>query len=350
MLRFHNQHRQDWSRQVGSSSVFLLSGEPHRRERSLLSPAFHGKSNHHRAEIIRAVALRTAHQWQPNETIRIADVALDVSLEVIIRIVFGVQTQQRVESFKQKIKDFVTSFHPALAFSRLLHRPLFGLSPWNRFVKARGELLAMLDDEIAARQVDDSSDNILSQLLQSRYEDGADVNFVSIRDQLVTLLLAGHETTQIAIAWGMSWLHRTPQIADQLRAELDANDSTDAIQRAQLLDGVCNESLRINPILADVVRNLTEPMEWQEMTLPAGSNVAIPICLTHEDEQVFPDPFRFDPHRWKELEVKPHQFMPFGGGVRRCIGAPLAIMEMKDGVVDLDQALSIRFARRCSRT
>ena len=315
---------------MSGGSIFIIEGEPHRRERALLSPSFHGTRIAGKAEEIRDVALRTASQWQTGTPIRIMDDALDVSLEVIIRVVFGVQSQVRVEEFKLKIKQFVSSFHPVLAFSRLLHRPLFGLSPWGKFVKARDSLCQMLDEEIEtqlANPVDDQ--NMLSRLIHSKYEDGRAVDKAGIRAQLVSMLLAGHETTQIAIAWAMSWLHRHPEIAGRLRDELNADDSIEAIMQSELLDGICNESLRLNSIVSDIVRTLRKPMEWEDLLLPAGTNIAVAICLVHEDPELFPDPFLFNPDRWLERTFKPFEFIPFGGGVRRCIGATLAMLEMK---------------------
>ncbi|MEM7455652.1 MAG: cytochrome P450 [Planctomycetota bacterium] len=315
---------------MGGSSLFIVEGEQHRRERAMLSPSFRGERINNKAEEIREVAMRVARGWQPGQTMRMMDPSLDVSLEVIIRVVFGVQSPELVEEFKARIKKFVSSFHPSLAFSRLLQRPLLGLSPWNRFLKARSELFELLDEQIKLRrQSEIDSDNMLSGLMHARYEDGTGVSDKGIRDQLVTMLLAGHETTQIAISWAMSWLHRHPEFAERLRAELDKDDSIDAILRSPLLDGICNESLRINSIVSDIVRTVREPMEWEEGTLAAGTNIAVAICLVHEDPELYPDPMAFNPDRWSGAKLKPHEFMPFGGGIRRCLGAPLAILEMK---------------------
>lgn len=315
---------------LGGTSVILVEGEQHRRERAMLSPSFRGEKINSKAEEIRDVATRIGSSWQPGQTIRVMDPSLDVSLEVIIRVVFGVQSEELVEEFKTRIKKFVSSFHPMLAFSKLLQRPLLGLSPWNRFIKARTELYEMLDEQISVRRRSEiEDDNMLSGLMHAKYEDGQAVSDTGIRDQLVTMLLAGHETTQIAISWAMSWLHRCPEYADRLRAELDIDDSIEAIIRSPLLDGICNESLRINSIVSDIVRTLRDPMEWEEATLPAGTNIAVAICLVHEDPELYPEPFKFDPDRWKDRSFKPNEFMAFGGGIRRCLGASLAMLEMK---------------------
>lgn len=315
---------------VGGTSLFLVEGTQHRRQRALLSPSFHGERIAGQAKIIRDVALRAGSRWQAGETVRIMDSALDVSLEVIIRVVFGVQTQPRVEAFKEKIRRFVASFHPALAFSRLFQRPLLGLSPWNRFLQSRDELDRMIAEEISNRRLSHShDDNLLSRLLTSKSDDDQDIPDSTIRDHLVTLLLAGHETTQIAMAWAMSWLHRNPSTLIQLREELNSVVSPEEVLRCPYLEGVCNESLRLNSVVSDTVRKLKQPMELVNQTLPTGTNLAIPICLVHEDPEIYPDPFRFQPERWQGFAPKPNEFLPFGGGIRRCIGATLAMLEMK---------------------
>ena len=315
---------------VGGSSVFLIQGEAHRRERSVLSPPFHGKAMRNKAGEIRDSALRVAKDWQPGERIKVMDSSLEVSLEVIIRIVFGIQSEELIDRFKTYIKSFVSSFHPLLAFTRIFQSSWFGLSPWKKFTGNRDRFFELLGEQIALRRREGGNeDSVLSQLIQARYEDGRTAGDKSIQDQLVSMLLAGHETTQIAIAWAMSWLHRHPEYLVRLRESLSKDASIEAIMNDELLTGVCNESLRLNAIVSDTVRTLRIPMSWEDVELPAGTNVAIPICLVHEDPELYPDPLRFNPDRWQGASFRPHEYMPFGGGVRKCIGAPLAIMEMK---------------------
>ncbi len=315
---------------VGEASVFLVQGQRHRRERAILSPSFHGSRIDGQAETIREITLGQVQRLEPGRKYRMMDVMLDISLEVIIRVVFGVQTSQRVQLYQEKIKAFVSSFHPALAFSRLLHRRLFGLSPWNRFVRARAEFRGLLLDDIRQRRADKmEGDDLLSRLLDAKYEDGSTISDEAICDHLVTSLLAGHETTQISMSWGMSWLHRHPETLERLRGELAQLNSLDEIIGCGYLNGVCNEALRLNSILADIIRCVDQPLELDDCQLPAKSNIAISICLVHEDPELYPEPFKFRPERWDGLTRKPNEFLPFGGGVRRCLGAPLAILEMK---------------------
>ena len=283
-----------------------------------------------KAEEVRTIATEAAEKWKPGETVVIMEQALDVSLEVIIRIVFGVESKDTVHSFKSHIKEFVNSFHPSLAFTKLFQRPMFGIGPWNKFVANRIKFQKMLLEQIQLRRNNGGNEeSILSQLIRSKYEDGSSTDDKAICDQLVSMLLAGHETTQIAIAWAMSWLQRYPNFEQRLLEEFSSDNSIDSILGSELLSGVCNETLRLNAIVPDVVRTLTKPLSWTDVDLPAGTNVSLPICLVHEDSNIYPNPFAFNPDRWNGRTYKPYEYFPFGGGVRRCIGAPLALMELK---------------------
>lgn len=316
---------------LGGRSVFLADGEVHRRERSLLLPSFHGELIEETVDTIQQVALTHSRHWESGQTVKVMDNALDLSLEVILRVVFGLQSDDKVEVFKSVIQKFVGSFHPVLAFSKILQRPLFGLSPWNRFVRARTDFDRLIFEEIKGRRSQDSvsGNDLLSRLLIAKYDDGSKVTDDGIRDQLVSLLLAGHETTQIAIGWAMSWLARYPDVQQDLRDEIRRDGVQEVVASSVLMTGICNESLRLNPVLPDVVRKLLKPIELEECIVPAGKSIGAITYLSHLDPTRFPDPRKFDPARWKNLKLRPHEYYPFGGGVRRCIGATLAMIEMK---------------------
>lgn len=317
---------------LGGQSVFLAEGEQHRLERALLLPNFHGELIKDTADTIEKVATSATDAWEPGDNVRIMDVALDISLEVILRVVFGLQTGEQIAKYKQTITKFVKSFHPVLAFTKLFQRPLFGLSPWNRFVAARAEFDQMIKQEMELRRKGKDAEqrtDLLSRLLTATYEDGSRISDDGIRDQLVTLLLAGHETTQIAMSWAMSWLYRNPDVLTQLTHELNSEELGSVVHHSKLLSGICNEALRLNPILPDVVRTLKKPLEFEEGTIPTGKTVAAATYLLHTDPEIYPEPMNFLPHRWFDRSYKPYEFMPFGGGIRRCIGAALAVLEIK---------------------
>ena len=315
---------------VGPSSVILIDGPRHRQERRILSPSFSGACLQHEATKIVDVADEAADRWRVGDTIKIMDEALDVSLNVIIRVVFGVADESLMDRFRKQIKGFVASFHPLLAFTKIFQWHWFGLSPWIRFQREKEAFEKMLDAEIERElQATHNSRGMLPRILQEYREQDGSVDRANVRAQLITMLLAGHETTQIAIAWAMSWLTRFPKYAMQLRDELVSNDLPTVIKSSQLLNGICNETLRLNPILPDVVRTLKNPMTWSGVELGPGTNIALATSLVHEDESIYPHPSQFKPERWFDWKAKPHQFLPFGGGARRCLGAPLSLLELK---------------------
>ena len=316
---------------IGESSLLAVEGEQHRRDRSRMLANFDRERVASQAQTVHDVAQRVAKNWEIGQTIRVMDAALDVSMEVIVRVVFGVQSPDRVELYKRQMKAYVASFHPALAFSKKLQRPLFGLSPWNRFVRERNAFYELVQQELDQRRaVPSSGKDLLSHLLTvGEQQDETPVDDSWIRDQLITMLFAGHETTQIAIAWAMSWLHRHPLILTRLQKELHSLDSFEAILNSQLLEGVCYESLRLNPIVADVIRIVKKPMELVDVQLPAGAAVSVAIYSIHRNAGLYPKPEAFEPDRWEKRTYRPYEFLPFGGGIRRCLGASLALLEMK---------------------
>ena len=169
-------------------------------------------------------------------------------------------------------------------------------------------------------------------MLEARDEDGQPLSDEELKDQLTTMLFAGHETTQIAIAWAMSWLHRSPEILERLRTELIESTIEESLQ-SELLDGVCHEALRLNAIVPDFIRVFREGIDLEEVALPADSTVAVLTCRVHADPEIYPNPDQFDPERWIGKSCKPYEFLAFGGGVRRCIGATMALLEMKVALI-----------------
>lgn len=313
---------------IGENSVILVSGQRHKRARSLLMPPFHGEYLKGYISTMESVAQRVSSHWKADQQITVMEASLEYSLEVIIEVVFGVQDPKQILVFKQAIKDYVSSFRPIFAFTRLFQSTW--LPAWKRFLKQKQGNDRLLGEQIAhARNHPDQSLGVLSMLLAARDEHGQALAEDELKEQLVTLLFAGHETTQIAIGWAMSWLHRSPEIMRRLRDELNEATSIQECLDSELLHGICMESLRLNAIVPDFLRVLEKPMELEEVDAPAGTTIGILSCLVHEDPAIYPNPAVFDPDRWTARSYKPHEFLAFGGGVRRCIGATMAIMEMK---------------------
>ncbi len=317
---------------IGEHSVLLIEGEAHKQARALLTPPFRGEALRNNVSKMQDIANRISAQWRPGDRVRMMDFSLEYSLDVIIQVVFGVQEQTTVQRFKSTIKSYIECFRPIFVFTKLFQS---NWNPsWNRFLKQKQLFLQMLNEQIEMRRSNtDSRFDILSMLLAPQENDGQRLSDSELRDQLTTLLFAGHETTQIAIAWAMSWLHRSPDVERRLREELDSTYDLDVLLRSELLDGICNEALRLNPIVADFIRVVHKPIELVELTLPANSNLAILTCIVHDDEEIYSDAKLFDPDRWSRNSFKPYEFLAFGGGVRRCIGATMALMEMKIALI-----------------
>lgn len=320
---------------IGDKSVLLLSGEQHRTERKLLGPPFHGDRMRAYGALMREIALKYAAAWPLNTPLRALDTTQPISLEVILRAVFGVESD-RVDAFRQVIIELVNSFGPLLIFLRALRRPLWGLGPWDRFVAKRDLLDRMLDEEMRRRAAEPKErHDILSLLMAARREDGSPLDRQHLRDELVTLLFAGHETTGLSLAWALYHLHRSPEVLAKLRAELAGSQAAltsqpDAVTQLPYLSAVCSETLRLHP-LAPIVppRLVKRPFEFLGYTLPPGTLVTVGTTRLHKREDLYPDPLAFRPERFIGRTYSPFEYMPFGGGVRRCLGAAFALYEMK---------------------
>jgi len=319
---------------VGPNSLLLLHGARHRRERKLLVPPFHGARMRAYGETIREAALAAMKDWVAGQPFVMQTSTQWISLEVIVRAVFGVQDAAHIEVLRAAIIELVAATVPSLLFFPWLRRPWGGLSPFNRYDRALKRVESLIYGEIAARRArpEEAREDILSLLLAARDEAGEGMRQEELRDELLTLLFAGHETTGIALAWASYWLHRNPGALERLRAEVDAlGDSPDpeVIARLPYLEAVCNETLRLHPIAPDVPRMLARPLEVGGYRLAPPLGVDAVTALVHRREALYPEPDLFRPERFLERRFSPFEFIPFGGGHRRCIGAAFATYELK---------------------
>ncbi|MBK9259542.1 MAG: cytochrome P450 [Polyangiaceae bacterium] len=318
---------------MGPNSMLFLTGARHRRERKLLMPPFHGDRMRAYGEIIRDTALDVAARWTPGKTMAFQDTSQAISLEVIIRAVFGIQGSARVKTVREQIIQFAKDSNPVLFFFPFLQRSFFGYGPWTRFQRTKDEIGAMLHAEIETRRLSkEPGADILSLMLAARHEDGSSMSSDELHDELLTLLFAGHETTGIALAWAIYWLLRNPDCMARAMAEIDAlgaHPEPDALARLPYLDAVVHETLRLHPIVPDVPRQLARPLEVEGYRLPAGTGIAVATTLLHTRPDIYPEPERFRPERFLERKFSPFEYTPFGGGARRCLGAAFATYEMK---------------------
>jgi cytochrome P450 len=318
---------------AGERSVLMLDGAPHRRERTLLMPPFHGARLKAYGPLIQDIALKRAAAWRPGHSFMMQAFMQALSLEVIIRAVFGARHQEGVHLFASTIPSYFQAFTSLLVYFPPLRRDFGGIGPWSRFKKVAAGVDQLLLEEIVARRREGGDrDDILSLLLAARYEDGSAMSDEALRDELKTLLLAGHETTAIALAWACYWLHRQPDVYQRLQAELRAlgrPPDPDDLVGLPYLSAVCHEALRLYPVIGAITRRLRQPLMLRGYALPAGVAVGAAIPLTHLDPRLYPDPRSFRPERFLERQYTPFEYLPFGGGTRRCVGATFAVYEMK---------------------
>ncbi len=311
---------------LGPNSVLTLDDAPHMQQRKLLLPPFHGERIEHYGELMREVTLREMESWPVGKPFALRRHTQRITLAVIMRAVFGVHDEDRLARFEGLIETFASRVNAITAFP-MLRRNLGRWSPWPRFLRAREALDEFIYEEIALRRSEVESgeeehDDVLSLLLSARHDDGSAMSDEELRDELVTVLGAGHETTATALAWAMERLLRTPRALGALRESLAAGED-------DYLDATIKETLRARPVIVDVARKLTAPASIGGYELPAGTFVMPAIAAMHYREDLFPDPEEFRPERFLEGKPDSYVWIPFGGGVRRCIGAAFAEYEMR---------------------
>ncbi|HLH14680.1 MAG TPA: cytochrome P450 [Solirubrobacteraceae bacterium] len=308
---------------VGPSSVLVLTGAEHMRQRKLLLPPFHGERMREYEHVIAQATARDIAQWPLGVPLAMQPRTRAITLEVILRAVFGVEAE-RMQPLKAAIGDL---FGPGQLLV-VLRAALRGPSrerPKGAVGRALDRLDALTYAEIARRRADPDlagRADILSLLLLARDADGAAMTDRELRDELVTLLLAGHETTATSVAWALERLVRHPRKLARLTAELDAGED-------EYLTAVVHETLRVRPVVPVVARMLTRELELAGHLLPAGTRVMPSIYLVNRNPRIYQRPHAFEPERFLAGAPDTFSWIPFGGGIRRCIGASFALLEMK---------------------
>ncbi len=313
---------------LGSRSILLLDEAEHLRHRRLLLPPFHGERMLRYEQIMAEAARRELATWQEGETIEMLPRMQAITLEVIMRAVFGIEDGLGKERLRVLLRTMLqqTTDMRQMALSLIL-------GPDSERLQQRlDEVLGPVDEELyrviaehrRAPDLEERGD-ILSMLLLARDEDGQPLSDEELRDELMTLLLAGHETTASSLSWAFEQLTQKPQTLERLTEELRGDDDE------AYVDAVIQETMRLRPVLPIVIRVLKEPITVGQgrFRLPAGTRVAPAIILVHLRDDIYPDPFEFRPERFIETAPGTYTWIPFGGGMRRCVGSAFALFEMR---------------------
>ncbi|MGD1704608.1 cytochrome P450 [Dapis sp. BLCC M229] len=323
---------------VGRNSLILQDGDRHQRQRKLLMPTFHGDRMRNYGDLIYNITSDVISQWQTDKPFPIRRSTQEISLKVILGAVFGLNQGQRYERLRLLMSDVLDSMSSPVSsiflFFSSLRKDWGPWSPWGRFLRKRQELHELILAEIeTAKKEANHTDDILSLLLEARDEEGHPMSDEEIKDELLTMLFAGHETTASALAWALYWIDKIPSVREKLRAELATlpdNSDKVAITKLPYLSAVCQETLRIYPIAMNAFpRVVQKPVEIMGYQLEPGMVAIVPIYLTHQREDIYPEPKQFKPERFLERQFSPYEYLPFGGGSRRCIGSAFALFEMK---------------------
>jgi cytochrome P450 len=327
---------------VGANSVILLDEAAHMEQRKLMLPAFHGEHMERLTDLMEEVAAEELAGLPREESIELHPRMQDLTLRIILRAVFGLDPGERFEALRTRLQTMLAFGDRPISLmpppkdspvARLLERR----GPFAGFLRTQEEIDALLFELIAERRAAaEDGDDVLAMLLEARHEDGSPMSEQEIRDELLTLLVAGHETTASALAWAFERLGREPAVLARLVEEIDAGEDA-------YLTATIQETLRIRPVLPNVApRLVAKPIEVGDWTYPTGCSLVLNAYLIHHDPEIYPEPDAFRPERFLEQSPGTYTWIPFGGGRRRCLGASFAMLEMKVVLRNALTALTLR--------
>ena len=327
---------------VGDNSLLLLDGKKHRNRRRLLMPPFHGESLQKCSEQIVKITNKVSDRLEINKPFKVRSLTQEITMRVILSVVFGIDSGERYDRLRELLttllETFNTPLNSSLIFFPFLQKDWGKFSPWGRFLILKQEIRTLIYQEIeerrellAAQKLE--TQDIFSLLLLAKDENGAGMTDEELHDELITLLFAGHETTASALAWLFYWVHYLPEVQEKLRFELDSWSGKlnyQEINNLTYLNAVISETLRIYPIAAGTFgRVLTKPMTIMGYDIEPETWLMTSIYSLHHREDLYPNPKQFDPQRFLQKTYSSYEYIPFGGGNRRCIGSALALLEMK---------------------
>jgi cytochrome P450 len=317
---------------LGRHSLLLLDGAEHLRQRKMMLPAFHGERMTAYGQAMTDLAHDSIDQWPIGKDFAVHGPMQAITLQVIVRTVFGIGEGPRFAELADVMtRTLNAGTWPGLLFP-VMQQDLGPYSPWGRFVrlKQRGTELLRAEIRRGRERGTAGRTDVLAMLLDARDEAGRPLTEDEVHDELITLLIAGHETTATSLAWALRWILPDRSLVARLRDEIaSAGGDAARIAKLELLDATVKESLRLQPIIPIVGRVLQRPMKLGGVDLTPGTMVAPAVYLVHQRPSLYPDPRAFRPERFLSFKPGPSEWLPFGGGLRRCIGAAFAIYEMK---------------------
>lgn len=314
---------------VGEESLILLSGEHHRRVRSLLTPGLRGERMPAYVEVIANATAEAIEGLRAGDSVAVRELAQSITLDVIIRVAFGVTDPNRRRTYAKSVTALMGANISALMLTPALRREFGGFGPWSRLVRLRDQLDRLLTEDIVCRQESDlESRDMLGLLITATDEHGQGLSRQGICQQLRTLLAAGHETTATALAWAMYHIHRDDSVRERLLDELSTGPMPHDMVELPYLRAVICETLRMHPTVPIVLRRLVGPLTVAGVNCGEGDIVGIALPALHFNPSLWPDPEVFDPERFLTDRPSSFQYAPFGGGHRRCIGAAFAKCEL----------------------
>jgi cytochrome P450 len=324
---------------LGKHGLLTVSGDRHQRQRQLLMPPFHGERMRVYDQLLCELTEQVTSQWTIGKPFSVRASMQVLSLRIILRVVFGLVEGLRYQQLEQLLTlvlDEISSpVSVSLFFFPVLQKDLGPLSPWGSFLRRQEQIDQLIYTEIQERreQPNPSGTDILTLLMSARDEAGEPMTDVELRDELLTLLVTGHEATATALTWAFYWIHKLPSVREQLLQELDSlGDKPDknAISRLPYLNAVCRETLRIYPGgMVTLPRVVKAPLSLMGYQLEPGTILLGCIYLIHHREDLYPEPHSFKPERFLERQFSPYEYLPFGGGSRGCIGMAFSQFEMK---------------------
>jgi cytochrome P450 len=309
---------------VGAHSVILLDESAHLSQRKLMLPAFHGEKMEALSDLVAEVTEREVGSWPRDTAIELHSRLQALTLEIILRAVFGLDPGQRLDAIRTRLTEILDIGTKPGSLIPALQRAPFGVGPWARFDRLKSETDALMYELIEERRdAGEDRDDVLSMLLEARHEDGSPMSDVELRDELMTLLVAGHETTASSLAWGFERIARTPHVGQRLAEAVAADDDSYVLATIQ-------ETLRRRPVIPNAAPRLVKkPVTIGGWDYPPDVLLVASAYLVQHDPEIYRDPYEFRPERFLDESPGTYTWIPFGGGRRRCLGASFAMLEMK---------------------